>query len=239
LAIITDILANQRRLGFLFVGLLGDRFVYMPKPSGMLFAVNVPTALITTKIRVPGDIDILIVPYHGADLILDQVTAIEVKVIRAKHAAAGRSPNRLGFSQAHGLLDAGFPYAALLHVMVSDVSPSAEWVKLKGFRVVNSETGEVVEDEDVFSDPLPSILMDRGIGRLNAGRSKPELGIGCIYTEAHQSKPETQMNTGFYLPEAEEASLNPLASERIAERCGRLVEKYPDRFVNLARWDPA
>jgi len=52
--------------------------------SGVMIAHSVPSREISPVIIFPGDIDLLVIPCVGDELIVDQALAIEVKIVRAR-----------------------------------------------------------------------------------------------------------------------------------------------------------
>ena len=116
----------------------------------------------------PGDIDLLLVPYNGAPM-LDKSIAIEVKVVRPTIEKPGKSPSKLGVTQARGLLKDGFPYVGLLHVCIPEPLPTEMHlnIPMKGWNV--DEFGNMEDlGYDVLWDPFPTISADRQLGRLLA-----------------------------------------------------------------------
>ncbi len=118
LALTISFITKRRAFGYAYAGIQPDYFFSMPQDSGVYVCPVVPTEILTSEIRYPGDIDLLIVPYEMDELVLDRVVAVEIKAVRASFANQGKSPNGFGVSQASGLLQMGFPYVALAHLIV-------------------------------------------------------------------------------------------------------------------------
>lgn len=199
--------------------------------SGVLVAPSVPTHLLAPQVRLPGDVDVLAIPYEREHLLLGQALAMEIKVVRASFAKQGKSPNEFGFSQACGLLDIGVPYAALVHLVVSDASPPERWETKHRVRVLDNE-GHVSEPEEIQVDMLPSKLIDRGFHRLLANSKEPTVGLACAYLGDL-----TDARRGMWFPSGRHAAWNPKATSACLQRLAEVYETYADRFLATPRYD--
>lgn len=121
------LITRREQFGLCYEHLAGRYFRFMPNPSGVLICPFVQTGHIVPGADFPGDIDLLILPYEGNELVLSRAMAVELKVTRASFCKQGKSPNSFGFSQAGGLLALGFPYVAVAHLITSDQSPPRHW----------------------------------------------------------------------------------------------------------------
>jgi hypothetical protein len=244
LALILDIVFDRRRFGQLYWRLMPKYFDSMPPASGVFIGLNIPIVEFAAGLTFPGDVDMLVVPYHGNELILHKALAIEVKAIRARYEKQGKSPNKMGFSQANALLDAGFPYAALLHLIVSDVSPTRAWRKIQVAEVINDQQ-ELGPFLDVYIDMMPTDLTTRAIERLGSVRDRDELGIGAAYTELSTI---TKIDNGLvspplpkqeYMPMAYQCGKNPKKAIAIMRGIAKAFERHCSKFIDVPRWDPA
>jgi hypothetical protein len=68
---------------------------------------------------VPGDIDILFIPYSDSKLYYDRSACFEVKVVRPHGTRPNKPPKSMGTKQVLGLIDDGFPLIGLIHVCTS------------------------------------------------------------------------------------------------------------------------
>lgn len=172
---------DRRLFGLCYRQLLPEYFDSMPKNSGVLIRGFVQTANILNGVSFPGDIDLVIIPYEGDALVLSKALAVELKIVRASFAKQGKSPNEFGFSQAQALIDAGFPYVAVGHLIISDQSPPENWRKVGLTRIKNSETGECEELTFVDKDLMPSDLIQRCFGRLKKNNINSGIGFFSCY----------------------------------------------------------
>jgi len=190
--------ANRLLFGQCYQLLFPEYFDSMPENSGVLIRGFVDTDKILNHISYPGDIDLLVIPYHENELILSRTLAIELKIVRATFIKQGKSPNQYGFSQSQALLDAGFPYTAVGHLIISDDSPREHWRDVLSTTIVNGETGECSKLESVQTDMLPADLINRSFGRLKANRVNPNIGCFSSYLS----------DGGIWYPKGEEAKIN-------------------------------
>lgn len=214
----------------MYAALQRDYFDQMPRGSGVFVGAMIPTSLLVPDAVRPGDIDLLLIPYEGNELILDRTLAIEVKVIRARFDRQGKSPNDFGFSQTMALRELGFPYVGLLHIIVSDDSPTHAWRKAAVTQIIDAE-GRTEELRDVWADMMPSDLMLRGFGRLAA--NSPHLDIG--YVSSYLPFPPGKYS-GIHLPIGQAARLNPAVRIETLDSVGQFFDRYFRRFVDTPRY---
>jgi hypothetical protein len=154
-------ICNRRLFGEGYRLILPEYFRHMPPDSGVFIHNCVPTNDILQGVTFPGDIDLLIIPFEGSELILSKTVAIEIKALRAIFRKQDKSPNQFGFTQASALLDCGFPYVAVAHLIVSDESPTDAWREVQLARITNSQTGECEMLEQEKIDFMPADLIIR------------------------------------------------------------------------------
>lgn len=123
------LIVNMRLLG-LCLRETHPTFFSDPNYKGVLINILIPSKELHPDLSKPGDIDMLIIPYTEDCIIFSESLAIEAKVIIASYENQGKSPKKFGFSQAQGLWDIGFPYVAVYHFIVSDISPTQTWKKM-------------------------------------------------------------------------------------------------------------
>lgn len=175
------LIANRILFGYCYQQMLPEYFDSMPSNSGVLIGAFINMNHILKGQTYPGDVDLLILPYEGDDLVLSKALAVELKVIRASFKKQGKSPNQYGFSQAQALLDIGFPYAAVGHIIISDESPETHWRSTGVTTILNSETGLCSPIENVKADLMPVDLIRRSYGRLKANRKNSSIGLFTTY----------------------------------------------------------
>jgi hypothetical protein len=204
----------------------------MPRDSGVLAAPLVATRNLVSTAQRPGDIDILLIPYEGDELILDRAMGIEVKAIRATFARQGKSPNDYGFSQANALVDLGFPYVSVAHLTVLDSSPREAWRRMMAAAVINSE-GEVGEND---IDAMPIDLIQRVYGRLESNCLVPTIGLLSAYIN-HPQVVETKSGRTTWIPEGREAAQNSF-SAFLLDALERYYLRNSSSFIAIPRFDP-
>jgi len=229
----------QRRLfGLAYWQLQPDYFDSMPDNSGVYVSIAIPTNEVLPGTRNPGDIDLLIIPYEGNELILSRVMAVEVKIIRASFERQGKSPNEMGFSQAGELMKAGFPYVAVAHLIVSDQSPEHAWETMGQTRVLNDE-GLCEPVASVLIDTLPKRLLERGIGRLRSTRTKPEIGLAAVFLGATDDEvTNVDPRGGMWFPSGSAAGPNPEVRPEAKKAVAGYFERRGRRFFDIPRFDP-
>jgi hypothetical protein len=163
-ALIVSFICDRKLFGLAYWEVQPDYADRMPRGSGVFIAPLVRTKAILQHAEKPGDIDLLVIPYEGDELVLERVLVIEAKAVRARFARQGKSPNEFGFSQALSLLDLGFPYVAVAHLIISDLSPEESWREMMAAEVLDRE-GNVGNIGLVKVDPMPDNLTARGTGR--------------------------------------------------------------------------
>lgn len=235
----TASLILQRKLfGLVYCSLQPDYFNVMPRDSGVYAAIAVPTNRVLPEVNNPGDIDLLIIPYEGDELLLSRVIAAEIKVIRASFQRQGKSPNEMGFSQAGQLLKAGFPYVAVLHLIVSDQSPKHAWEPM-GMTTVLNEEGLCGPLTTELVDTLPKRLLDRGIGRLLSARTRSEVGLAAAFLGATDDEvTHVKRGAGMWFPEGSAAKPNPDHNAEIGLAIATYFEAHSRWFADIPRFDP-
>lgn len=230
-ALVLGYICNRALFGEGYCRLLPHYFDQMPKNSGVLISPFVPTNKILAHKTFPGDIDLLIIPFEGNELLLSKTLAIEFKIVRATFLKQGKSPNEFGFTQAEGLLELGFPYAAVAHLIISDQSPEAAWQEKHVVRVLDSN-GRVSHPEPIMIDYMPADLINRAIGRLESRRdTNPnfnKLGLLASYISDH----------GNWTPSGSAAALNPKTSQDLLDAVANYYHRHPNRFLKTLRWPP-
>ncbi len=237
--LMTASLILQRKLfGLVYRLLQPDYFDVMPRDSGVYVSIAVRTNRILPEVSNPGDIDLLVIPYEGDELLLSRVIAAEIKIIRASFQRQGKSPNEMGFSQAGQLLDAGFPYVAVLHLIVSDQSPEHAWEPMGRTTILN-EDGLCGPLTTELVDTLPKRLLDRGIGRLLSARTRSEIGLAAAFLGATDDE-VTHVNrgAGMWFPEGSAAAPNPNRKPEIGLEIAAYFERNSRWFADIPRFDP-
>lgn len=219
-------LSDRALFGEVYRRLLPDYFDAMPRDSGVVIGSFIPSPEVVPGLAFPGDIDVLVVPYEGSELVLSRVLAIEIKVIRASFARQGKSPNQFGFSQARGLLAAGFPHVAVGHLIVSDRSPRHAWRKVATTTITDADSGACKPLQATWHDMLPSDLLRRSHGRLKHNCPDPLLGHFSAYLGG----------PGLWFPEGARAAFNPHTRMDVMEGIYSCYQKHYQHFLLTRRY---
>lgn len=236
-ALIVEFASHRKLFGDAYCQLQREYFWDMPHGSGVFIRPLIRTKELAPGAVRPGDIDLLVVPYESDDLVLERSLALEIKVVRASYARQGRSPNDMGFSQAEALLELGFPYVAVAHLILSDASPVDAWRKAYSFKVLD-DFGRVGERVEAQVDFMPMDLVARVFGRLNSMCLRPDLGLASVYVRRLDqgllpSKPAQTWNT-----ECRAAGLNQRTRPELLRAIGDLFQRAPERWLDTPRFDP-
>lgn len=223
------LVCDRQLFGECYRRLLPTYFGNMPRKSGAFISGMVPTGEVAVGAVRPGDIDLLVIPYEGGELVLSRTLAIEVKVIRASYQNQGRSPNEYGFSQASHLMALGFPYVALLHLIVSDWSPASAWRKILVTQIIDPGEGSCEEPREFYADMLPTDLIGRAFGRLKANRRDERIGVVAAYMGEH----------GLWYPEGMRSRRNPNASLALLKGVEGYFDRNVHRFLDTPRYPPS
>lgn len=227
--LIMEFVCHRRLFGHGYQCLMPNYFDDMPKGSGVFISGLVPTKEILPHVEFPGDIDLLIIPYEGDELLISMSLAIEIKIIRATYKKQGRSPNQYGFSQAEALLRAGFPHVAVAHLIVSDQSPEHAWREIL-YTVVLDDEGRCADPKPIKVDTMPSDLIARSLGRLRANRRTEQIGLLASYLSEDWD--------GVWLPSGDGCQQNPKIDFDVMASIAKYYHCVPQRFIETRRWDP-
>lgn len=163
--------------------------------------------------------------------------AIEIKAVRATFLRQGKKSGSSGFSQAAGLKIIGFPYVAVLHLIVSDGSPDHAWRPMGMARVLDDEGNvEILPAQNV--DWLPIDLMGRVFGRLRATCPDTTFGLGAAYLGSTDEELSNIENNGLWMPNCKAAIYNPVVKEEFLTKLGAFFDRYAFRFFDTPRFDP-
>lgn len=237
LALIIEFIVRRRLFGFSYMFLQPDYFNEMPPASGVFLLPVVSTALLFPGINKPGDIDLLIVPYEKDELVLDRVMAIEFKIIRASFNRQGKSPNEFGFTQALHLQRLGFPFVCVGHIIISDQSPSEHWMDVMCGELADDD--KLINLRTVRADPMPSDLIERAFGRLEANSPSKSLGLLAAYMKFSGDREQYFSDqSSVRIPSARPATLNPAYKISALDAVDAFFHKYFRHFFDTPRHDP-
>lgn len=188
-----------------------------------LFFGNVPRGdLGLARLGQPGDIDVLIIPHRGREVHIGKSAAIEIKRLSLKAPRWDKSTDRLGITQANGLIDAGFPYVGLLHLIVHEKGPDANHARMLTARVLDSD-GRASFEGDVLTDRTGQISAERQLGRLLARQPNPAIGLNCVSLCDVELMGENGVMIG--LPHGRTALKNSKASSQCLRNIADFLER--------------
>jgi hypothetical protein len=223
------LVCDRRLFGACYSGIMPSYFQSMGPGSGVMIGGFVPSAGLMPTLIFPGDIDLLVIPYEKEELVISETLVIELKAVRAKFAKQGKSPNEYGFSQAKAMLSHGFPYSAVGHLITSDDSPRDSWRKVLVTRIIDARAGTVEDPWETSADMLPSDLIDRCFGRLNANCDRGELGLVAAYIK-------DDGNDRMWSPSTKPAIKNPSVSQATLDAIAAYYEKNFKRFMDTPKY---
>ncbi len=171
-------------------------------------------------------------------MILDRIVAMEMKVVRASFVRQGKSPNEMGHSQAQALLDLGFPYVAVVHLIVSDQSPEHAWEPMMRTLVLDEE-GRCAPLENVLVDKMPYNLMARAIDRLRSTRKNPAIGLVAAFFGASDAdflgRPR---GDNMWYPDVLKGQRNANMKLSTLHSVANFFERDCRQFMDTPRFDP-
>lgn len=174
----------------------------------------------------PGDIDVLIIPHRDGLLHIDKTAAIEVKRLSLKGPQWDKSTDRLGITQAKGLLDAGFPYVGILHLVVHAEGPDQNHRSMLAARVLDAD-GRISFEGDHTSDMTGTISCERQLGRLLTQHPDQSIGLNCVSLSDVQLLGERGVRIG--MPHGRTARRNP----RTRRECLQKVSRFVTQFASM------
>jgi hypothetical protein len=236
-ALIISFICDRKLFGLAYRKVQPDYADRMPLGSGVFIAPLVRTRDILQRAERPGDIDLLVIPYERDELILERVLVIETKAVRARFSRQGKSPNEFGFSQALSLLDLGFPYVVVAHLIISDLSPEEYWQEMLAAEVLDRE-GNVRSIEPVRIDPMPDALTDRTFGRLQKNCKVSDIGLISAYIFSPifgNCDPKQHM---LHFPSGQAARLNPETRIKTLDAVAMYFHERYSEFLDTPRHDP-
>jgi hypothetical protein len=236
-AVAVEFVVHRRLFGEGYSRLMWAYFRDMPPDSGVFILLFAPTPLLAPAASRPGDIDLLVVPYEGDELVLDRTLAVELKVVRASYERAGKSPNEFGFSQAAALRELGFPYVGVGHLIVSDQSPEEAWQETMTMEVLD-QAGNVAPRPSQMVDRLPWLLIERTYGRLIKACPDESLGLLSAFVRHADLSLAAQHKNHIWFPVGRRASPNPQVKSALLEAIAELFTAHPDWWFDTPRFKP-
>lgn len=236
-ALIISFMCDRKLFGLAYWEVQPEYFESMPLESGVFIAPLTRTADIIRNAERPGDIDLLVIPYEKDYLILERVLVIEVKAVRARFSRQGKSPNEFGFSQALSLLNLGFPYVAVAHLIVSDVSPPEYWREMMTAEILD-QNGRAGNFGRAKMDSMPESLTERAFGRLVRNCEMRDVGLISAYIHSPlfgNCNPRQHM---LRFPSGRPAGLNLLVRIQTLDAVAAYFHEHSCEFLDTPRFDP-
>lgn len=176
-----------------------------------------------SRLGQPGDIDVLIIPHRDGKLHIDKTAAIEVKRLSLRSPRWDKSTDRLGITQANGLLEAGFPYVGLLHLIVHAEGPVQNHRSMLTARVLDAD-GRISFEGEHTSDMTGTISCERQLGRLLAHNPDRSIGLNCVSLSDIELLGERGVRIG--MPRGRTALKNPKSSQDCLLNIARFVTQF-------------
>jgi hypothetical protein len=200
----------------------------------VLVGINIPREVIGLPSGFkPGDIDCLVIPFRGSLLLVDKIIAIEVKVLRPTIANPGRNVNKMGVTQACGLLRDGFPFVGLVHLSIPERLPIEYhwWLKKFTGRVLSN--GILEEEKELMPvDPFPLLSAQRQYGRVQSLGLPDEIGYNVIGFNLSR---DGQSFSGNTIGNERRPLQNPSMSEALIKSIHKLAMSKQEIFHRV-KW---
>ena len=222
--VVAKVIANMKIFGRWFSTLMPNLYLESGLHSGVMVAISIPSKKLIPNMSFPGDVDILIIPYDGDDLILSKTVAVEAKVLRAQKRRPGKSPNKLGYSQAQAMLDIGFPYVAVGHLIVTDDIPEQPNREVLIATIGPRETiaSLALAQIDMFENDLAN----RSFGRLSKNCPNDQIGYFAMNYDGNR----------IFEPLGRSCGYNANCTRQLLDCVKLYYEKNYSAFFELPRY---
>jgi hypothetical protein len=188
-------------LDFMLWGAFSQPFA---ETDGLFISYSVPREeLGLFKGGVPGDIDILAIPFKDNEPLSAYAMAIEVKVTRPTLAKPSKNANKLGSTQTLGLVAAGFPLVGLLHVCMPEKTPSDLLTPIPFLTEPYISSGN--QKDCMLMDLFPVAVAERQQGRLTSLNLPSWIGIHAFGISSNKEGEMTGCTVGY----SRKGSINP------------------------------
>lgn len=222
--VVARILADMRIVGRWLNTLMPNLYLESGLYSGVMVSMSVPSEELIPGMSFLGDVDILVIPYCGDDLILSKTVVVEIKVIRGEKRRPGKSPNRFGYSQAQALIDEGFPYVAVGHVVVTDDSSEKPNRDMLAANVGENET--ISSHAPVAVDMFENDFALRALGRLSKNCPNDQIGYFAMNYDGRR----------LFEPLGRSCGYNRNCTKRLLDRIMYFYEKNYRVFCEVPRY---
>ncbi len=222
--VVANTIANMKVFTRWYSTLLPNLYLESGLHSGVMVTMSVPIQKLTSGLSFPGDIDILTIPYENDYLIPSLAMVVEIKVLRAQKRRLGKSPNQFGFSQAFSLLQYGFPYMAVGHVIVTDDvrdEPNREMLLAK----IGSQNS-IISSNTIAEDAFEVDLCHRTYGRLISNTVDDNIGLFSMNFDGLR----------MFETLGKACKFNPQYDSKVIDRIQRFYEQNTDIFFEIPRY---
>lgn len=223
-SVVANIIANMKVFGRWYSALQPSLYLESGLYSGVMVTMSVPIQKIESELSFPGDIDILVIPYESDFLLLSLATVVEIKVLRAEKRRLGKSPNQFGFSQASALLEHGFPYVALGHVIVTDDVRDEPKRKMLLARVGHQKS--ITSLTPIAEDAFEIDLCNRTYGRLASNTPNDDIGLFAMNFDGSR----------VFEALGKACRFNPNYDSRLLNGIQGFYEENADIFIEIPRY---
>lgn len=223
-SVVANIIANMKVFGRWYSALQPNLYLESGLHSGVMVTMSVPIQKIKSELSFPGDIDILVIPYENDFLLLSLTTVVEIKILRAEKKRLGKSPNRFGFSQASALLEHGFPYVALGHVIVTDDERDEPNREMLLARVGHQKS--ITSLTPIAEDAFEVDVCNRTHGRLERNTPNDDIGLFAMNFDGSR----------VFEALGKACRFNPDYDSRLLNGIQRFYEENADVFIEIPRY---
>ena len=187
---------------------------------------------------IPGDIDLLVIPYKANRKLYHKAMAVEVKVVKPTLIKPSRNANSLGKRQVEGLANDGFPYVGLLHIVMPEPLPEHLFTTLPLLKAgVHSSELFNAEGNPKFThkaDLFPIFGANRQFGRMKkldlpeyVGTSSFGVSFRMLDGRWRVSSYNIQTNQTY-------PSRNPNTSLQTLKLIKEHYKKYANRYAKIS-----
>ncbi|WP_316834472.1 hypothetical protein [Pedobacter nutrimenti] len=189
---------------------------------------------------VPGDIDIVFIPYNQNQVFFNRTAVWEVKIARPHSEKINKSSKSLGTDQIRGLMEDGFPLIGLMHVCMSYPLKESSLVDIRFHKDPGPYPGKSFEEyphEIVKMDWLPGLSIKNQMNRMITSGLPKYIGMTAFALNFDSSNRKLitlseeyrGYSSGYFNPQKSENTINAIKEH---------FELFGDkRYTKLKVWD--
>jgi hypothetical protein len=194
-----------------------------------------------SKNKLPGDFDLIILPFNEDKIFFERALVVEVKVVRPTRLKPKKNANSLGINQIIGLIEDGFPLISIMHVVMTEPLLEDEKIKLKCLENSNFKDKNIdYKDLDKYYkevkfDHFGWVSCDTQMKRLIMSDLPKYIGIESLSLACKNSNSITisfpserlrNFTSGYFNPHMKEATI-----EKIKKHFENYREKYEKQYL--------